>query len=313
MNKKLALVLGFILCMLFNNSFAQDITTIADTMQYSSTAFTRPDTDKRELVIIDSTILTTSDTFRNLVLSRYKDSKFNFADSTIKLDTRKFVNRNNIKLRKNPEHWIIYVFILITLLYVIIRNAYSKTLSVVLQAYWNDRAISQFTRDDNFFKLRNTVLYFILFASVYGLLLKVVLNNFELQLRTNAFDEYVFITLFVMAFYVSKFVLMKISGYVFSIQKLMSGYLSVVSVSNFIYAIFLIPMLILHYYLPENYATGLFYIIMVSFCFNTVYKYLRTANFILNNFQFPKFYLFLYLCTLEIMPLLIIYKVVLAQ
>lgn len=312
MNKILALVFGLSLCVLFQGSFAQADVSIADTFNYTSSSWTQVDTDKKELVIIDSSIIVSTDTFRNLVLSRYKNGIYNFADSTIKLDTRKYVNRNQIKLRKNPDHWIIYVFLFITLIYVVIRNAYSKTLSVVFQAYWNDRAISQFTRDDNFFKLRNTVLYFILFATVYGLLIKVFLNSLDVQLRSSAYDEYVFITLFVMAFYAAKFLLMKLSGYVFSIQKLMSGYLSVISISNFIYAIFLIPMLILHYYLADNYAVWVFYLIMISFCFNTVYKYLRTANFIINNFQFPKFYLFLYLCTLEIMPLLIIYKVFLA-
>ncbi|MFN5705738.1 MAG: DUF4271 domain-containing protein [bacterium] len=49
--------------------------------------------------------------------------------------------------------------------------------------------------------------------------------------------------------------------------------------------------------------------ILISFTFNTVYKYLRTGSFLKNNFQFPIFYLFLYLCAFEIMPLLIIYKV----
>lgn len=313
MNKVLAIAFVFFCCILNLQSNAQTDLLSNDTSLIAPTAWSQPDTDKRELVIIDSAIISTTDTFRNLILSKYKNTSYNFADSTIKLDTRKYVNRNLIKLRKSPEHWIIYVFLFITLLFVIIRNAYAKALSVVFQAYWNDRAISQFTRDDNFIKLRNTVLYFILFASVYGVLIQVILNKMDLHLKTKPFEEYVFITLFVMAFYLAKFVLMKLSGYVFSIQKLMSGYLSVISISNFIYAIFLIPMLILHYYLPDNYAYWLFYVIMITFCFNTVYKYLRTANFIINNFQFPKFYLFLYLCTLEIMPLLIIYKVYLAQ
>lgn len=312
MNKKLALILGCVMCLLLNSSFAQNNPITADTLRNNLSTRTKLDSNNREWILIDTTTIETKDTFRKLVLSRHKDSKYNFADSTIKLDTRKFINRNQVKLRKGPEHWIVYVFIIISLLYVIIRNAYSKTLPVVFQAYWNDRAISQFTRDDNFFKPRSLGLYFLLFVSVYGLFIKLILNNFELHIANNALMEYINIALFVTVYYVAKFMLMKLSAYLFSIHKLISGYLSVISISNFIYAIFLIPMLVLHHYLPENYANGVFFIIMIAFFFNTVYKYLRTASFILNNFQFPKFYLFLYLCTLEIMPLLIIYKVVLA-
>ncbi len=284
-----------------------------DTSNYINLNYFEPvDTDNRYYVLIDSSILTPSDTFKKIVLNKYLGNTFNYADSTIKLDTRKYVNRNAIKLRKSPDQWIVYVFLVIVLLYVLIKNIYNKTLSIVFQAYWNDRAISQFTRDDNFFKLRNTLLYFVLFAMVYGLLIKYMLNNFGVEIKTKDSDEYLFITAAAVLFYIAKFILMKFAGYVFSIQKLMSGYLSIISISNFIYSIFIIPFLILYYYVPSEYEGLVFYLILILFCFNTIYKYLRTGSFILNNFQFPKFYLFLYLCSLEIMPLLIIYKVFLA-
>jgi len=139
-----------------------------------------------------------------------------------------------------------------------------------------------------------------------------MLDTFGVEIKTKDSDEYLFITAAAVLFYIAKFILMKFAGYIFSIQKLMSGYLSIISISNFIYAIFIIPFLILYYYLPNEYQGLVFYLILILFCFNTIYKYLRTGSFILNNFQFPKFYLFLYLCSLEIMPLLIIYKVFLA-
>ena len=292
---------------------AQESTRETDTSNYINLNYFEPiDTDNRYYVLIDSSILTPSDTFKKIVLNKYSGNTFNYTDSTIKLDTRKYVNRNAIKLRKSPDQWIVFVFLVIVLLYVLIKNIYNKTLSIVFQAYWNDRAISQFTRDDNFFKLRNTLLYFVLFAMVYGLLIKYMLNNFGVEIKTKDSDEYLFITAAAVLFYIAKFVLMKFAGYVFSIHKLMSGYLSIISISNFIYSIFIIPFLILYYYVPNEYEGLVFYLILILFCFNTIYKYLRTGSFILNNFQFPKFYLFLYLCSLEIMPLLIIYKVFLA-
>ncbi len=292
---------------------AQELNREVDSANYINLNYFEPlDTDNRYYVLIDSSILTPSDTFRKIVLNKYSGNTFNYTDSTIKLDTRKYVNRNAIKTRNSPDQWIVFVFLVIVLLYVLIKNIYSKTLSIVFQAYWNDRAISQFTRDDNFFKLRNTLLYFVLFAMVYGLLIKYMLDTFGIEIKTKDSDEYLFITAAAVLFYIAKFILMKFAGYIFSIQKLMSGYLSIISISNFIYSIFIIPFLILYYYLPNEYQGLVFYLILILFCFNTIYKYLRTGSFILNNFQFPKFYLFLYLCSLEIMPLLIIYKVFLA-
>lgn len=270
------------------------------------------DTDSIFYVLIDSTQISGTDTIEKLVLSKYKDLSFNYQDSTLKVDNRKFVNRNSIKIRKSENPWIIYVLLFVVLIYTIIRNVYDKTLVVIFQAYWNDRAISQFTRDDNFLKLRNTLLYFVLFTTVYALLLKNLLQYFNVRFEYTGFREYLFICVFTGMFYLLKFIIMKFSGFIFSIQKLISGYLSIISISNFVYSIIIIPMLLFYEFVPRQYQMYLMGVILVLFCFNTIYKYLRTASFIINNFQFPKFYLFLYLCTLEIMPLLIIYKIYIA-
>lgn len=306
--KFIRLVLLLILVQLFHvsKSSAQDSTI--ETIHYSSFR----DTDSIAYAVIDSSLIVSNDTIRKLVLSRYKDVSYNFLDSTIKLDNRRYINRNVIRIRKTEDHWIIFTFLFIILLYTIIRNVYDKTLVVIFQAYWNDRAINQFTRDDNFLKLRNTLLYFVLFTSVYGLLLKFLFNYFDISFEYKGLEEYVFICVFTGGFYLMKFLLMKISGFIFSIQKLISGYLSILSISNFVYSIIIIPMLLFYQFIPQAFQSYLLGIILILFCFNTIYKYLRTGSFILNNFQFPKFYLFLYLCTLEIMPLLIIYKVFIA-
>ncbi len=73
------------------------------------------DTDSISYVRIDSTLIHVNDTIRKIVLSKYMDMKFNFMDSTIKLDNRKYVNRNVIKLRKTDNHWIIFTFLFIHL------------------------------------------------------------------------------------------------------------------------------------------------------------------------------------------------------
>ena len=295
-----------------STSTAQTDLVIPDSIPQISYYHYQRDTDSVAYVLIDSSSIVQTDTIYKLVMSRYHMGSYNFTDSTQRPDARKYVNRNLIKVRKTEGHWMIFTLLSIILLYTIIRNVYDKTLVVIFQAYWNDRAINQFTRDDNFLKLRNTLLYFILFTTVYGLLLKFIFNFFEVDITYKGIEEYMIICLFTGTFYLAKFLLMKISGFIFSIQKLISGYLSILSISNFVYAIIVMPMLIFYQFIPSSYQPYLLGLILILFCFNTIYKYLRTGSFILNNFQFPKFYLFLYLCTLEIMPLLIIYKVFIA-
>lgn len=301
-------ILLFVLCILFFLQVKSQDSAIKINYNY----FESSDTDTLYLVKIDSALIVKTDTIQKLVLGRYKSESYNFLEQNNSLVGKKFVNKNAIKLRKTQEQWLVYLFLGIVFLYALIRNIYFKTLNVIFQAYWNDRAINQFTRDDNFFKLRSSILYFVMFAMVYGILFKIILNYYGIRLRPNDYEEYLFICSFAAIFYFSKFILMKLSGYIFSIPKLMSGYLSIISISNFVYSIIAIPFIILYHYLDGTWASSVLYFTLILFIFNTVYKYLRTGTFIINNFQFPKFYLFLYLCSLEIMPLLIIYKMFLA-
>ena len=52
------------------------------------------------------------------------------------------------------------------------------------------------------------------------------------------------------------------------------------------------------------------YLMIFLWVLNAIYKYLRSGAYVSSNFRFPKFYLFIYLCTLELMPLLLIYKII---
>lgn len=306
-NKFVLLIFLLLISRVFANAQSVDSANIRgiDTSNIKISA------DTLSYVIIDSTRIIHSDTIEKLVLSKYKSNDYNFMDNNRVL-SRKYINRNDIRIRKLEHQWIVFTLLFVVLLYTIIKNIYDKTLGVIFQAYWNDRAISQFTRDDNFFKLRNSVLYFVLFALVYGLLLKYVFNYFDVVLSYKEFEEYVFICILIALFYLAKFVLLKLTGFIFSMQRLISGYLSILSVSNFVYSIIIIPLLLFYQFSDTSIQPLLLAIILILFCFNTVYKYLRTGSFVINNFQFPKFYLFLYLCTLEIMPLLIVYKVFIA-
>ena len=144
---------------------------------------------------------------------------------------------------------------------------------------------------------------------VYATIAYYIIDYFGYSMPSQGLDLYYLIISVLTIIYSSKYLLMKLIGYIFSVQRLISGYLAIISVSNLVFAILTIPLLIFFNYVNADYKIYVISIMLISFTFNTVYKYLRTGAFLKNNFQFPIFYLFLYLCAFEIMPLLIIYKV----
>lgn len=266
--------------------------------------------DSISYVIIDSTRIHKSNKIEALVMSRYITESYNWMEPrVVKADSRHY---NAIKFRKQPSIWIFYILLLVVVYFAFVRNVFHKSFPVIFQAYWNDRSINQFTREDNFFKSRNAVFYFVLFSMVYATMIYFMLDHFAYKMPKQGLELYYLIISVLVIFYTAKYLLMKFIGYIFSVQRLISGYLAIISVSNLVYAVIIIPFLVFFHYISYDYKTYLIAIIMIMFVFNTVYKYLRTGAFLSNNYQFPIFYLFLYLCTFEIMPLLIIYKVFIA-
>lgn len=295
------------------NSSAVNVDTTSSYMGSDSVKFFKKyffDNDSICYAIIDSTRIVRSTAIEDSVMSKYVSDSYSWKEPRlIKADSAHF---NKIKIRKQSSMWIFYVLLSIVIYFTFIRNIFYKSLPVIFQAYWNDRAIHQFTRDDNFFKSRNSIFYFVLFSMVYATIAYFIIEYFGYRMSHEGLELYYLIIAVLSIFYIAKYLLMKLMGYIFSVQRLISGYLAIISVSNLVYSIISIPFLIFFNYINSEYKIYVLFIILIAFIFNTVYKYLRTGAFLKNNFQFPIFYLFLYLCAFEIMPLLIIYKVFVA-
>ncbi len=268
------------------------------------------DNDSICYALIDSSRIVKSTIIEDSIKSKYVSDSYNWKEPrVIKVDSKHF---DKIIIRKQPSIWIFYILLVIVIYFTFIKNIFNKSLPVIFQAYWNDRSINQFTRDDNFFKSRNSIFYFVLFSMVYATIFYFIIDHFGYSMPSKGLELYYLILTVLTIFYTAKYLLMKLIGYIFSVQRLISGYLAIISVSNLVFSVISIPFLIFFNYVNSEYKIYVLSIILISFTFNTVYKYLRTGSFLKNNFQFPIFYLFLYLCVFEIMPLLIIYKVFVA-
>jgi hypothetical protein len=314
MLKAIRFSLLFILIVL--QMLSSNASNIDTTNNYVSSDSIKPikkyffDNDSICYAIIDSSRIVRSTIIEDSLKSKYISESFNWIEPRI--INKESTHFNKIKIRKQPSIWVFYILLSIVIYFTFIRNIFYKSLPIIFQAYWNDRSINQFTRDDNFFKSRNSIFYFVLFSMVYATLVYFIIDYFGYSMPRKGLELYYLIITVFTIFYTAKYLLMKLIGYIFSVQRVISGYLAIISVSNLVFTVLSIPFLIFFHYINADYKIYILSIILVSFIFNTVYKYLRTGAFLKNNFQFPIFYLFLYLCAFEIMPLLIIYKVFVA-
>ena len=97
-------------------------------------------------------------------------------------------------------------------------------------------------------------------------------------------------------------------GFVFDVNKVVGEYISILYLTYFNIAFVFLPLTLCFCLLSAQFAP---YILIVAFILVVVifiWQYLRSSVNIISNFRFHKFYLFIYLCALEICPILILIK-----
>jgi len=111
--------------------------------------------------------------------------------------------------------------------------------------------------------------------------------------------------------YLMKFVILKVTGWIFNINRAVEVYLFVVFMTNKIIGVFLLPFLLLISFSgPLTTDIGITISIIMLFLFY-INRFIAAYNNIYKEIKISVLHFFLYLCAFEIAPLLLIYKVLL--
>lgn len=128
--------------------------------------------------------------------------------------------------------------------------------------------------------------------------------NFTMQ---NQFGLYLLFLLGTVLLYVLKYFLHYIVGLVLQSDRLSS--LVVYAQSNMIYALALLlfPCAMIHYYSPEEAVrVGIEKVLLILFVTHFILRTIKSFRIYFEFFPYSRVYIFIYLCTLEILPLLVL-------
>lgn len=258
-------------------------------------------------VYLQDSLLASPGRVEKIVLSRYPSDDYMKPEKVQKKDNSIF--ENVIVLRPAKPSWPAYVGVSLLLIFSVFRIRYSKNLDEIFKSYFNNRYLGFFIRDDSFFRLRSSFLMLLFFIIVASLFIYQIVNLYHWEIY-NPKNGIFPILLVVFIFYIVKYQILRVISYVFSLEKIMLSYSTILSVSNIFFAMISFPFLIVVPYLQNDIAIMVMYFLITLWIANLGYKYIRTAMYLIFNFRFYIFYLFVYLCTLEIAPLLFILKLV---
>jgi hypothetical protein len=208
--------------------------------------------------------------------------------------------------------WFLGFFLSITLLFIWIRMFYGKYFSLLANALISFQISTKLFRERNVLVRRvSLVLDFIYFMVVSIFTFEIITHFGLIKFDLSRLNLFLLLLNIIMMYSLIRIALLRLTGFLFLNQGLFSEYIHNTFVVNKGAGIVLFPVVITAHYFPHPVVsavlvTGLF-ILAMAFIWKTirVYQIIKRKDVVL-------FYLILYLCTLEILPLLLGYKFVIS-
>jgi len=178
----------------------------------------------------------------------------------------------------------------------------------VFRSFYSKRTI-QMDKDDRGINAWTFIGLFILFALTFGLFLYQLAAYNSVYYSVSGARLFFALALIIISLFSFKFLILKILGFLFGIESLVTEYITTLYLTYFNIAFVFLPVVLCFSLLAVTlipYLLGAAFVLIVIIF---VWIYLRSSVSIISNFRFHKFYLFVYLCALEICPILILIKV----
>lgn len=210
---------------------------------------------------------------------------------------------------QSRDQWRFWVICFILLYIAFVRISNPNNFSVFIQSVFNTRLSQKIWAEQrttfNFITLQMFAIYLL----IAGIFINAYLELQKINYFDNYFIQYLVIVLLIGLVYVSKFFLHVLLGLLLKIKKLGVGFVSnTVSVSNFI-ALVIFPFIIFYAYNTDTlWSVIIMQTILAIFFISIVYRIIRIILLSHTFFTFPRIYLFIYLCALEILPVVVIVK-----
>ena len=207
--------------------------------------------------------------------------------------------------------WITILLVFCLLLFATVKIPYAKYLGHMFQSLFNYSTSARMFRERNYSLVHGAFRMDIYFYIIFSLFVYEALICFNIDLPVKNFMFFLFCLPAVTGYFLLKRLLYTMIGVVNKGLPETNEYWFNLNNYNRVLGLFLFPVVAILAFSP--YFNPLFFVFVGLFLTASFYGMsLQRGILILLKKQFSIFYLFLYLCTLEFLPLLLIFKMVLA-
>lgn len=212
-------------------------------------------------------------------------------------------------IKENNSHdWLTLLLLLGFVLLAISKFVFRKRFNDLFKAFWARNYSNQLMRDGNIFKeqfgLTMLLLYIVSIPIFYALSILFFFPNKGIELNLPLVIQ---IAALPILLWIYRFIFIKTTAFIFKTTKPSNEILTQLLIFNFLSGIVVLPFITLFYY-SESSTFLIFGIVIWSII--QIYRFIRLFVLGFSYSIFSGLHLFLYLCTLEIVPIVILIKIV---
>jgi hypothetical protein len=206
-----------------------------------------------------------------------------------------------------------FYFLVIMLFYfAIIKLFFAKYLANLLTLFFKASIRQQQLREQVLQSPFPSLLLNNLFVFAGGLYGAFLLKYYHFGDPDHFWLHFLYCAVLLTILYLLKYLILRITGWIFNINRAVETYLFVVFMTNKIIGIFLLPFLVLISFAGTGVMEIGITLSVIMICIFYIYRFVASYSTLRKEIKISGLHFFLYLCAFEIAPLLLIYKVLVA-
>ena len=278
------------------------------------TVFSKPDSLKK-----DSTSLVKVPVIVNDSMLIPFDSTF-IIDSLKKSASDSVISNSNVQPQAENEtktgvsrifsgkEYLFYYLIFLFLLFGLMRMAFEKYFNDLFRVFFRTTLKQKQIREQLLQTPLPSVLMNLFFVLVAGLYVNFLLLHFHLSIAENFWLQYVYCSSFIAFIYIIKFLGLKVTGWLFNVNEAAESYTFIVFIICKMLGIMLLPFLVLISFTSGDIYSNSLLLSWIGIGSILAYRFILSYNYARKEIKLNPFHFILYVIAFEIVPVLLIYK-----
>jgi hypothetical protein len=209
------------------------------------------------------------------------------------------------------KEYLFYYLIFLLILFGLLRRAFAKYFYDLFRVFFKTTLKQRQTQEQLLQSSLASVFMNSFFVLSAGLYVNFLLQYFHLVISDNFWLQYVYCIGALSAIYLVKFIGLKITGWLFNVSNTTDSYTFIVFIINKMLGIFLLPFLLVLAFANDPLYSYSMFISWIGLGLLLIYRFILSYSAIRKDVKLNSFHFILYILGFEVIPLLLIYKLLL--